>query len=312
MLKAKQTENIVPRYRNIDHSKGELLCRWALPILERITAITHTKTICFMASDLVAWLRYHQGLLIAKRRSQLIIAKLPRVEKKQRRPAKSSSGVFSFGHTFLKIKNFVLWTADNADQMTSVAARLHRRSNEGRWMVRMRKTATRMTALHVTDNKANKVSRGRTTKLVMSRKVCCACSGRLVKRHRRFGNLTAEAVWLKSKAPGCNKTIITVPVKFFDRRNRRNFLWQRVPQFWCAHVQARVSINCWMLIYDNENFAVKQVDEAHRQMITKLTFRTLAFRQRVIAIRSGRSTNSRNATSFLPWRWKFDPNQLLW
>ena len=132
MVKAKQTENTEPRYRNIDHSKGELLCRWALPILERITAITHTNTICLMASDWVAWLRYHQGLFTAKRRSELIIAKLPSVEKKQRRPANSSSGVFSFGHTFLRTKNFMLWTADNADQMTSVAARLQRRSNEGR------------------------------------------------------------------------------------------------------------------------------------------------------------------------------------
>ena len=229
MVKAKQTENTVPRYRNIDHSKGELLCRWPPPIPERITAITHTKTICLIASDLVAWLRYHQGMLTAKRRSQLIIAKLPRVEKKQRRPAKSSSGVFSFGHTFLRTKNFVLWRADNADQITSVAARLHSRSNEGRWMDRMRKTATRMTELHVIDNKANKVSRGRTTKFVTSRKVCCACSGRLVKRHFRFGNLTAEAVWLKIEAPCCNKKITTIPVKFLDRRNRRNFLWQRAP-----------------------------------------------------------------------------------
>ena len=83
-------------------------------------------------------------------------------------------------------------------------------------MDRVRNTATRMTALHVIDNKANKVSRGRTTKFVTSRKVCCACSGRLVRRHRWFGNLTAEAVWLKREAPGCNKTIITIPVEFLQ------------------------------------------------------------------------------------------------
>ena len=83
-------------------------------------------------------------------------------------------------------------------------------------MDRVRKTATRMTALHVNDSKANKVSRGTTTKLVTSRRVCCACSGRLVKRHCRFGNLTAEAVWLKSEAPGCDKTIITIPVEFLQ------------------------------------------------------------------------------------------------
>ena len=155
-------------------------------------------------------------MLIAKRRSQLITAKLPRVEKRQRRRGKSSSEVASFGHTFLRIKNFALRIADNIAQMTSVVERLHRRSNEGRWMDRVRKTATRMTALHVNDNKANKVSRGRTTKFVTSRKVCCACSGRLVRRHRWFGNLTAEAVWLKREAPGCNKTIITIPVEFLQ------------------------------------------------------------------------------------------------
>ena len=88
--------------------------------------------------------------------------------------------------------------------MTSVAERLHRRSNEGRWMDRVRKTATRITALDVTDNKANKVSRGRTTKLVTSFKVCCACSGRLVKRHCWFGNSTEDAVWLKDSL-ACNK-----------------------------------------------------------------------------------------------------------
>ena len=77
-------------------------------------------------------------------------------------------------------------------------------------MDRVRNTATRMTALHVIDNKANKVSRGRTTKFVTSRKVCCACSGRLVTRHRWFRNLT---VWLKREAPGCNKKIITIPVE---------------------------------------------------------------------------------------------------
>ena len=91
-------------------------------------------------------------------------------------------------------------------------------------MDRVRKTATRITVLHVTDKKASKLSRGRTTKLVTSRKVCCACSGRLVTRHCWLGNLTAEAVWLKSEAPGCNKTIITVPVKFRDRRSRCNSL----------------------------------------------------------------------------------------
>ena len=184
-----------------------------------------------MASDLLAWLRYHHGLLIAKRRSQLIIAKLPRVEKQQRRPAKSSSEVASFGHTFLRIKNFVLRIADNIAQMTSVVARLHRRSNEGRWIDRVRKTATRMTALHVIDNKANKVSRGRTTKLVTSRKVCCACSVRPLTRHCWFGNLTAEEVWLKSDASGCNKRTITVPVKFLGRRSRCYSLWQRVQHF---------------------------------------------------------------------------------
>jgi len=57
-----------------------------------------------------------------------------------------------------------------------------------------------------------------------------------------------------------------------------------------------VSINRWMLIYNNEKFAFKQVDEDHRQMITKLTYRTLALRQSVIAIRSGRSANTRNVT----------------
>ena len=77
-------------------------------------------------------------------------------------------------------------------------------------MDRMHKTATRMTALHVNDNKANKVSRGRTMKFVTSRKVCCACSGRPLTRHCWLGNLTAEAVWLKSEAPGCNKTKITI------------------------------------------------------------------------------------------------------
>ena len=179
-------------------------------MLARITAITHTKTICLIASDLVAWLRYHQGLFSAKRRSQLITAKLPRVEKKQRRPTKSASTVGSLGHTFLRIKNTMLSIADKIPQIMSVVERLHRRSNEGRWMDRVRKTATRIIMLHVNENKANKVSRGRTTKFVTSRKVCCACSESLLTRHCWFGNLTAEEVWLKSEAPTCNKTIKTI------------------------------------------------------------------------------------------------------
>ena len=61
-----------------------------------------------------------------------------------------------------------------------------------------------------------------------------------MKRHCWFGNLAAEAVWLKSEAPGCNKTIITVPVKFLDRRSGRNFLWQGVPQFQRAHLPEQV------------------------------------------------------------------------
>ena len=63
-------------------------------------------------------------------------------------------------------------------------------------MDRVSKIATRITVLHVTDNKANKVSRGRTTKLVTSFKVCRACSEMLLRRHCWLGNLTAEAVWL--------------------------------------------------------------------------------------------------------------------
>ena len=231
MVKAKQTDNTIRRYRSIDHSKGESLFPWPPPILERIRAITHTKTICLIVSDLVAWLRYHQGLLTAKRRSQLITAKLARVEKKQRRRKKISSGVSFFWHMLLRIKNFVLWITDKIAQMMSVVARLHRKSNEGRWMDRVRKTATTITMLHVNDNKANKVSRGRTTNFVTSRNMFCACSGRLATRHRWFGNLTAEAVWLKSEAPGCNKTIITIPVKFRDPPSRCSSLWQRVSQF---------------------------------------------------------------------------------
>ena len=65
----------------------------------------------------------------------------------------------------------------------------------------VRKIATRMTVLHVTDNKANKVSRGRTTKLVKS---CKECSGRLVKRHCWFGKSTDDAVWFKDSF-ACNK-----------------------------------------------------------------------------------------------------------
>ena len=105
-------------------------------------------------------------------------------------------------------------------------------------MDRMRKTATRMTALHVIDNKANKVSRGRTTKFVTSRKVCCVCSGRPLTRHCWFGNVSAEAVWLKSEAPVCNKTIKTVPVRFLDRQSRCSSLWQRVPQFRESYIDA--------------------------------------------------------------------------
>ena len=71
-------------------------------------------------------------MLTAKRRSQLITAKLPRVEKKQRRLKKSFSAVGSLGHTFLRIKNSVLSMAEKIPQIMSVAARLHRRSNEGR------------------------------------------------------------------------------------------------------------------------------------------------------------------------------------
>ena len=105
-------------------------------------------------------------------------------------------------------------------------------------MDRMRKTATRMTALHVIDNKANKVSRGRTTKFVTSRKVCCVCSGRPLTRHCWFGNVSAEAVWLKSEAPVCNKTIKTIPVKFLGRPSRCSSLWQRVPQLRGSYIDA--------------------------------------------------------------------------
>ena len=102
---------------------------------------------------------------------------------------------------FLRIKDFVLWIAENIAQMTSVVERLHSRSNEGFWMDGVRKIATRITVLHVTDNKANKVSRGRTTKLVTS---CKVCSGRLVKRHCWFGKSTDDAVWFKDSF-ACNK-----------------------------------------------------------------------------------------------------------
>ena len=105
-------------------------------------------------------------------------------------------------------------------------------------MDRVRKAATRITVLHVTDKKASKVSRGRRTKLVTSRKVCCACSGRLVRRHCWFGSLTVEAVWLKSEAPGCNKTIITVLVRFLDQRSRYNSLWQRVQHFRASYTDS--------------------------------------------------------------------------
>ena len=109
-------------------------------------------------------------------------------------------------------------------------------------MDRMHKTATRMTALHVIDNKANKVSRGRTTKFVTSRKVCCVCSGRPLTRHCWFGNVSAEAVWLKSEAPVCNKTITTIPVKFLGRPSRCSSLWQRVPQLRGSYIDALAMI----------------------------------------------------------------------
>ena len=144
----------------------------------------------------------------------------------------------SFRHMFLRMKTFALRIADNIAQMTSVVERLHRRSNEGRWMDRVRKTATRMTALHVNDNKANKVSRGRTTKFVTSRKMCCACSVRPLTRHCWFGNLAAEEVWLKSEAPGCNKTIINAPVIFLGRRSRCYSLWQRTQHFFLVKLIA--------------------------------------------------------------------------
>ena len=61
-----------------------------------------------------------------------MIAKLPRVEKKERRPPKSFSTVGSFGHTFLRIKNIVLSIKDSIPQIMSVVERLHRKSKEGR------------------------------------------------------------------------------------------------------------------------------------------------------------------------------------
>ena len=64
-------------------------------------------------------------------------------------------------------------------------------------MDRTRKIATRITVLHVTDNKANKVSRGRTTEFVTSRKVRCACSGRLVKGHSWVSNSSEGTDWFK-------------------------------------------------------------------------------------------------------------------
>ena len=76
-------------------------------------------------------------------------------------------------------------------------------------MDRLRRTARKIRELHVTDSKANKVSRGRTTKFVTSRKVCCACSGMLAIRHRWFCILPEDAVWLKGDAPSCNKTMKT-------------------------------------------------------------------------------------------------------
>ena len=71
-------------------------------------------------------------MLTAKRRSQLITAKLPRVEKIQRRLKESFSAVGSLGHSFLRIKNTMLSMADKIPQIMSVVERLHRRSNEGR------------------------------------------------------------------------------------------------------------------------------------------------------------------------------------
>ena len=71
-------------------------------------------------------------MLTAKRRSQLITAKLPRVEKIQRRLKESFSAVGSFGHSFLRITNTMLSIADKIPQIMSVVERLHRRSNEGR------------------------------------------------------------------------------------------------------------------------------------------------------------------------------------
>ena len=123
--------------------------------------------------------------------------------------AKISTELDSFGQKFLKIKNFVLLIADIVAQITSLIERLHKKSIEGRCMDRRRRTARKTRELHVTDNKANKVSRGRTTKFVTSRKVCCACSGMPAIRHRWFCSLPEDAVWLKGDAPSCDKTMKT-------------------------------------------------------------------------------------------------------
>lgn len=44
------------------------------------TADIQTRIACFTTRDRVTWLRYHQGLLNARKRSLLIIAKLPNVD----------------------------------------------------------------------------------------------------------------------------------------------------------------------------------------------------------------------------------------
>lgn len=44
------------------------------------TADIQTRIACFRTRDGVTWLRYHQGLLNARKRSLLIIAKLPNVD----------------------------------------------------------------------------------------------------------------------------------------------------------------------------------------------------------------------------------------
>lgn len=136
------------------------------PTPDIIRLKTQITDACLTTRDLVTWLRYHQGLLTARHQSLLIIDRLARVEKKQRTTTNFPAQFSPSGQKCSWANVTMFLTMVNAAHSTSVIERLHNIRREGCWSDRVHTIDVRTIELHVIDSKANKTSRGRTTRLV--------------------------------------------------------------------------------------------------------------------------------------------------